>query len=183
MKLLQLFLGQIPEAIFLALFIIYSKNLKEKRVLFTFIMIVEYLLVKYTFQYDWMFHILYIIMSFITLKILYKEKSQIIDVFIFALGYIIIILTSIFCFILLNGKNVILGSILNRIMIFVPLFVLNYKLTNIQKLYKKYWDRNDKIKKKMKSVTFRSLNIVIFNLLFYFINAGMLCALLMKGGM
>lgn len=50
--MLQLFLGQIPEAIFLALFMIYAKGLKEKRLLFIFLMIIEYLLTKYAFQFN-----------------------------------------------------------------------------------------------------------------------------------
>ena len=44
--MLELFLGQIPEAIFFSLFMIYTKRLKEKRILFTVLMTIEYLLLK-----------------------------------------------------------------------------------------------------------------------------------------
>ena len=44
--MLELLIGQIPEAIFFALFMIYAKGLKEKRILFIVLMIVEYLLLK-----------------------------------------------------------------------------------------------------------------------------------------
>ena len=49
---------------------------------------------------------------------------------------------------------------------FLFVFGLNNKLYNIQKLYKKLWNRNDLVKKKIKTTTFRALNIVIFNVLF-----------------
>ena len=42
----ELLLGQIPEAIHFALFMIFTKQLKEKRVLFVLLMIIEYLLLK-----------------------------------------------------------------------------------------------------------------------------------------
>lgn len=181
MNLLQLLLGQIPEAIFIALFMIFTKDIKNKRLLFTVIMTIEYLLLMSLFAYNWMFHILYLVMTFIILKILYKEKAQITDVFIFAMSYIFIIMSSVVCYII-SSNNVVIGCITNRLMLFIPLLVLNYKLSYIQRIYMKYWNRNDKIKKKMKSITFRSLNVVVFNLLFSIINFGMIYALLSKGG-
>ena len=92
---MELLLGQIPEAIFFALFMIYAKGIKEKRILFIILMIIEYLLLKYSFQFDWIFQIGYMITTFLTLKILYREKSQITDVFILLISYIYIIIISI----------------------------------------------------------------------------------------
>ena len=174
MNILELLLGQIPEAVFVALFMVFSKNIKTKRIIFLIITVVDYVLLIYTFKYNWGFHILFMIITYIILKVLYKERTQIVDIFIFAIAYIYIIITSFVCVIF--TRNVVIASIINRLLLFIPLFVLNYKLSVIQSVYKKYWNRNDKIKKKMKSVTFRSLNIVIFNLLFVIINIGMLVA-------
>lgn len=181
--MLQLLLGQIPEAIFFALFMIYAKGLKEKRFLFTLLMVVEYLLTKYSFQYNWMFHITYIINVFLTLKLLYKEKSQITDVFIFCISYIIIIVSSIISFIIASFtfKNMFIGNILCKILMFSFIFVLKDKLNSIQNLYKKLWNRNDKIKKRIKTTTFRALNVVAFNILFVIFNLGMIYALYLKG--
>ena len=50
MDLLELMLGQIPEAIYFALFIILTKELKEKRILFIILMIIEYILLKQVIQ-------------------------------------------------------------------------------------------------------------------------------------
>lgn len=181
MNILITVLGQIPEAIFIALFMIFAKNLKTKRLLFTFIMIAEYLLLMNLFAYNWMFHILYAVLAFIAIKLLYKDKSEITDIFIFATSYIAIIISSMICYVI-SSDNVIVGCIINRIMLFVPLLIVGYDLHYIEKVYRKYWNRNDKIKKKIKSVTFRSINVVVFNLLFYVINACMVCAIAMKGG-
>ena len=128
--MLELLLGQIPEAIFFALFMIYAKGLKEKRMLFIILMVVEYLLLKYSFKYNWLFQIGYMITTFLTLKVLYKGKSQIIDVFILLIAYIIMIVSSILCFTISLG-NVIIATIINRIIIFLFIFLLKDKLIKI----------------------------------------------------
>lgn len=187
--MLQLLLGQIPEAIFFALFMIYAKGLKEKRFLFTLLMVVEYLLTKYSFQYSWLFHITYMISVFLTLKLLYKEKSQITDVFILAIGYVVLGISCIlFSIPMLIGiiKNYTICVILNRIFLIVFLLLFNNKLIKIQNIYKKFWNRNDKIPKKIKTTTFRALNLVVFNALFAILNLCMLYVLyynnIIKGG-
>ena len=174
--MLELFLGQIPEAIFFALFLIFAKNIKEKRIIFTILMIIEYLLLKYSFQYNWFFHIGYMMTTFLTLKILYKEKSQITDVFLLLIGYIILGITSIISWLLFNF-NMNLVAIFNRIIIFTFIFIFNKNLYKIQNIYKFLWNRNDKINKKIKSTTFRALNIVTFNISFVLINLCMLYAI------
>ena len=82
----ELLMGQIPEAIFCALFIIVNKEIKEKRFIFTILMIVEYLLLKYALPYNSWFQILYVVLTYLTLKIIYKDKSQITDIFIMVLA-------------------------------------------------------------------------------------------------
>lgn len=180
--MLQLLLGQIPEAIFVALFMIYAKGLKDKRTLFTLIVVVEYLLTKYSFQFDWMFHITYMISVFLTLKLLYKEKSQITDIFIFCMAYIFVIICSIIsiAIISLTFKSTLIASILCKIIMFTFVFVYKYKLIAIQNIYKKLWNRDDKIPKKIKTTTFRAINIVVFNGLFAILNLGMLYAIYLK---
>lgn len=64
MNLIQLILGQIPEAIYFALFMIVTKELKSKRTLFVLLMILEYMLLKHTFVYSIWFHVLYFILSY-----------------------------------------------------------------------------------------------------------------------
>lgn len=171
--MLELLLGQIPEAIFFALFMIYAKGLKEKRILFTALMVVEYVLLKQFIHFNIWFQIIYTFMSFIILKILYKEKAQITDIFTFSIASIILIVSSILSFLLFQ-PNMILVSIINRLIIFFIIIKFHNRLYKIQNIYKKLWNRNDKEQKKIKSTTFRCLNLVIFNITFYFLNLLML---------
>ena len=184
MDLLQLFLGQIPEAIFFALFMIFTKQLKEKRILFTFLMVIEYLLLVNVLVFNSWFQILYTALTFITLKVLYKEKSQITDIFTFTIASFVLILISAFSyFIIWKIISVYIASvILNRILI-ILFFIFTYdKLPKIQMTYKKFWNRNDKKNNKIKSTTFRALNVIVFNLLFYVINIGMIFTLFIGRG-
>lgn len=176
MDLLQLFLGQIPEAIYFALFMIFTKQLKEKRILFLFLMIVEYLLLKSVIKYDIWFQILYTFVTFILLKILYKEKSQITDVFTFTIASFVLILISITSyFIIWKTINIFIVSvILNRLLIIIFFIFMYRQLPKLQKIYKKFWNRDRTKQNKIKATTFRALNIVIFNIIFYIINLCML---------
>ena len=172
----QLLLGQIPEAIYFAMFMIFTKQLKEKRFLFVLLMIIEYLLLKTFIKFSMWFQMAYTAFTYIILKVLYKDKAQITDIFTFTISSIILIIVSLISFASCNG-NMIAGSILNRIILII-FFIFSYeKLPGIQKIYKKFWNRNDKEKKKMKSATFRSLNVVIFNAIFYITNLGMVYAI------
>ena len=172
----QMLLGHIPEAIFFSLFMIFTKQLKEKRILFVILMILEYILLKNFIKFNIWFQVSYTILTFIILKVLYKEKSQITDIFTFAISSIILISIDVIVYFStqLFTQNYFIAMIIDRIMIFVVLFLLRKKLPKIQNLYKKLWNRNDKEKKKIKSTTFRCINVFIFNLSFYAINLMMI---------
>lgn len=162
MNLAELCLGQIPEAIYFVLFLLFAKRLKEKRILFVILMMVEYLLLKSFIHFDVWFQIGYTIMTFLTLKVLYKEKAQVTDIFTFGIASIILIAITIISF-LIFMPNSILVVLVSRLLLFIVVVVFRKKLYNIQKLYKKFWNRNDTVSKKLKSTTFRTLNTIIFN--------------------
>lgn len=147
-------------------------------------MIVEYLLLKLAFSYNVMMQILYTFLSYIILKMLYKEKAQIIDIFTFTIASIVIIITSAIMFFIANAtfKNLDICIILHKILLFTLLFIFKNKLYNIQLLYKKLWNRNFNKKYKIKTTTFRAINVVAFNVIFYIINFGMLFILVKNGG-
>lgn len=175
MKLYQLLLGQIPEAIYFALFMMLVKNIKEKRILFIVLMILEYVFLKYFLVYNIWFQVMYFVLSFMIMKMLYKDKIQITDIFTLGIASIILVITSVIPYVIIyfTIHNMLIYVILNRIIIFTLLFVFRYKLQNINKLYYKLWNRNNK-PKKMKTTTFRALNLVIFNISFVIINLGIL---------
>lgn len=184
MDILELVLGQIPEAIYFSLFMILTKQLKSKRCLYVILMVIEYLLLKQFIQFNVWFQISYTIIQFIVLKILYKEKAQITDIFTFAIASIILILSCVTLYFIVWAtiNNYIVYVILNRIVLILFLLTFRNKLPKIQNLYKRLWNRNDKVKTKMKSTTFRAINVVIFNIMFYIINLGMAFMLIQNGG-
>ena len=182
MNILEILLGQIPEAIYFVLFIIYTKQLTNRRILFISIMTVEYVLLFSTLRYNSYAHLLFFVLTYCVMKILYKNKCQITDIFTLSIAGILLIITSavMFPLVYVFENNYILYVIINRIILFSILFLLKHKLCNIQKLYKYLWNRNDRLKRRMKSTTFRSLNVVLFNIMFYIINLGMIYVLLLR---
>lgn len=173
-NILIILLEKVCEAIYFSLFLIYGKNIKEKRLLFICIMIAEYLMITKLIEYNIWIHISYIALTYINLKVLYKEKAQITDIFLFASASIILILFSgIFAILVYNNLlNYIIALILLRTCLFLFL-ILNMK--NINGLYKAFWKRWNRNKtSKIKSLTLRNISIIIFNLMFYSINLAMI---------
>lgn len=184
MNLLQTLIGQIPEAIFFALFLIFAKQLKEKRVVFTSIMVVDYVLLLNLLPYNIWSQLLYIVLTYLNLKILYRERAQITDIFTFTIASILVIVMSAISYIIVAStiKNIICATILCKILMFLFLYLFRNKLYKITCLYKKTWNRY-KNKTKIKSTTFRSMNIIIFNIMFYIIHLGMIYGIAhSKGG-
>lgn len=184
--ILLLFLEKICEAIYFSLFLIYGKNLKEKRMLFIGIMIFEYLMITKLIQYNTWIHISYIIMTYINLKVLYKEKAQITDIFLFMVASIILIIVSVITYLpayIICNHNVtyfayIVAILFNRLAL---ISILYFGKNIINKIYKKFYTHWNKPKQsnnpKVKSLTLRNITIIIFNLMFYILNIGMCFAL------
>ena len=163
---------------------IFAKNLKEKRLLFILLMILQTIILRWLLPYNLWQQVDSIIVTYYLLKLLYKEKAQIIDVFTFTIASLIMlgINTIVYLIVLFTIKQFVVYAILSRILLFIFLFYFNHKLYNMTKLYKKLWNRNDKIKKKIKTTTFRSINIVIFNLMFYLAHIVLLFGIAKNGG-
>jgi len=167
-------LVKIAEPVYFSLFLIVGKKLKEKRLLLIAIMIFEYIALKHFIQFNVWFQLAYTFMSFVNLKVLYKEKAQITDIFLFAIASILLILISIFCYsiIYFTIKQYIIALIINRILMFLALF---FGRNIIQKYYQKFcllWNRHNK-SNKIRSLTLRNISIIFFNLMFWLINIGM----------
>lgn len=182
--MLELLLGQIPEAIYFALFMMFTKKLKTKRILYTILMVLEYVLLKFFIEYNIWFQVAYTIIQFLILKLLYKEKAQVTDIFTFTIASAVLILISFISYsvVWFTLNNYYIAVILCRVLLFMFLIMFYKKLYKIQKLYKILWNRNNKKKTKMKSTTFRALNLVLFNTIFYIINLGMAFMLIQQGG-
>lgn len=177
-------IAQISEAIYFALFMIYTKRLTHKRLLYTILMIIEYILLYKIFPFNVYFQISYTFISYLILKLIYKEKAQIIDIFTFSIASILLIITSAIMYLIsfYTYNNAYICAVLHRVLLFIFIFIIKDKLYNIQKLYKKIWNRNFNKKYKIKTTTFRAINVVAFNIMFFIINFGMLLVIFFKNG-
>lgn len=135
---------EILTSIYFSLFIIFVKQLQCKQIRFTILMIVQYILLLSIFNYTIWFYVLYTFMTFVLLKILYKDKSHITDVFIFTIANVSTLFINVYW----------------RIILIILLFIFRKYLYNIQKLYYTLWNS---------TLTFRTINIILFNIIFYII--------------
>ena len=139
-------------------------------------MILDYVLLLKIIENALHFHVLFFITTYIILKSLYKMKSQIIDVFMLGIASLVVM----FCcslplpLYLYGICNYYYYTIISRLLLGLFIIVFKDKLYKIQELYKKLWNRDDEVKKKMKSTTFRCFNLVVFNFMFYIIGVSLL---------
>lgn len=174
-NLILVILEKVLEAVYFALFLIYGKKLEKKRLLFMILMVAEYLLLTSFIYYNVMFQLLYIFLSYVILKVLYREKAQITDIFLMAVASIILIAFSAFTFLTAyyTYNNYLISLIINRILIFGFIFIFGNKINNVYKMFYQSWNRHSN-PKKIKSLTLRNISIIIFNLMFVLINFGMI---------
>lgn len=174
-EIFLLLLEKVCEAIYFSLFFIVGKNLKKKRLLFIAIMIFEYIMLKHFIKYNVWFQIIYTFMSYVNLKVLYKEKAQVTDIFLFSIASIGLVIISILCgLVLFNNVNLYFPIlILNRILMFGFIFLFKNKIYTMYSKMIKYWNRH-KDPHKIRSLTLRNISIIAFNLMFYIINFCML---------
>lgn len=149
MGIVLLFLEKILEAIYFSLFLIIGKKLKEKRILFTTLMIFQYLILTSYIEYNIAFQFIYTFMTFLILKIIYKEKAQITDIFLFSVASIILIIFSVCAYlvILYTIKIYLVALILNRILIFSFLYIFRKQIRNLYVKFYSLWNRRHKSKK------------------------------------
>ena len=169
--ILSLLLGVIPETIYTTLFLTYTKNLKEKKILLGILIAISYILCVMIIRFQILFYIVFLFIVYIILKLLYKEKTQIIDIFIIALAYLWM---SILSFILMfcvkqDYSNYYLICVINKILLFMP-FIWKNKFNILYKKYCSLWNRNDKVKRPIKSITLRNISLILLNSFVFFLN-------------
>ena len=183
-ELILIFLERVLEAIYFSMFLLIGKNIKEKRILFIGIMIFEYLMLKYFIKYSIYFQLIYTFMSYVNLKVLYKDKAQITDIFLFAAASLILMIICGVSFFTIQGwknfTNYFIALILSRILMFSFIVIFSNKIHEIYKNVCSIWNRHN-YKNKMKSLTVRNISIILFNIMFYIINLAMGLYLIVGG--
>ena len=176
-ELILLILEKVLEAIYFAMFLLIGKDIKNKKLLFIGIMVFEYLMLKSFIRYSVYFQVAYTFMTYVNLKVLYKEKAQITDIFLFTVGSLILIATSVLCYgiIYFTIHEYVWVLLINRPLIFALLYLGRNKIPQIYKRFCSLWNRHN-IPNQIKSLTLRNISIIVFNLMFWLINVGMLIA-------
>ena len=162
---LSILLGLIPEVLYFTLFITYAKNIKEKRIKLFLLISISYIIGIILIPYQLWFHMIYAVLIYLSMKLLYKNKTQIIDIFIISLAYSWLLILSFLLMPLVNKdySNYIIIYIIERILLFLP-FIFRNKLNYAYKLYCKLWNRNDAEKRPIKSITLRNISLILLNI-------------------
>lgn len=173
-ELILLFLEKVVEAIYFAMFLIVGKNIKKKKLLFIGIMVFEYLMLTNFIEFNVWFQLIYTFMSFVNLKVLYKEKAQITDIFLFMTASLLLIAISATSYgiVYITIREYFTALILNRILLFSSLYLARNIIKDKYKVFCSLWNRHN-IPNTIKSLTLRNISIIIFNLMFWLINLGM----------
>lgn len=163
MSTISLIFGILPESIFFALFFIFAKNLRKRRIpLFTMIFALN-LGLSYLFAFTVYYHALFITGIYAILYLLYH--SHIIDIFLITTASLILTVIGYLCF--YGISNYAMAAIGNRILLFLFLIIVHKKLNSFYTVYKNHWNRSDDTR--IKSITARNISCIVLNLLIYFL--------------
>ena len=173
--IIGILLGLVPEVLFFTLFLCNTKNIKEKKVRLFLLIAISYTLTIFIKQYVLLYYLMFIVLTYISLKILYKEKTQIIDIFIIVYSFFYVTIISYFCFLFMkqDRSNYWILYTLDRILLFIP-FIFKNKFNVLYKKYCKLWNRNDKEKRPIKSITLRNISLIAINFIIIFMNVYMI---------
>lgn len=161
-------IGGIMQPIYFTLFLIFTKRIKEKRILFMSIMILEHFILKYAckLNYTINFELSYSAITYLILKIVYKDKARITDMVTFIISVIFMGAINVGS-LLIFGANLFCVLFANIFSILI-IFLMRHKLNHIDTFYNKFWNRH-KSPKMLKSVTIRglasSITIIVFVLM------------------
>lgn len=174
--------GLVPETIYFTLFLIACKNIKEKRKILGVLIGIAYFLCILVSKYKVVYYVGFIALVYLILRILYKEKTQIIDVFVFSVStiYISVIGMVLAMFVQNNYTNYYILYCINKILLFLP-FIFYKKFNTLYKLYASLWNRDDKVKKPIKSFSLRNTSVIVINIFIFILNiATISCMTLFK---
>lgn len=179
---MNIILGLIPEAIFFSLFIIFTKNYKNKtkNIVFTLLMIIGYIILKQILPRNVYCQIIYLAYVPLLMFLLYKNKFHISDVFVMSWASIFLtILTLIFLPIIqiLGQDSYFILWIINRIFIFIPLILFRNKFNKVYKYFISQWNRNREKPNKIKALTIRNICVISLNISIFILN---LCMILVS---
>ena len=90
--MLEILLGQVPEAIYFALFMILVRQLKTNRVWFIGLMILEYVILWNFIPYTIWTYVLYFILTYCIMKLFYND-TNITSIFTLGIASLLLVLS------------------------------------------------------------------------------------------
>lgn len=166
---ISIFVGILPEILYFSLFLVYTKNLKEKRIKLSILIFIAYMLCVVVQRYKVLYYSLFVFLIYAILKILYKQKAQITDIFMFSISVLYLTLLSFLIYIPKNNTQYFICLFLNRILLFIP-FIFRKRFSGLYKSYYDLWNRNYTKKQPIKSITLRNISLILFNFVILVIN-------------
>lgn len=165
--MLYLLIGIIPEIFLFYIYAINVKGLKEKKLLCFIGFSIIYLASKLIFRYSVYFNITCMFGFYGVLKLLYKDKAEITDIFLISFVSLLLVVSSVFTYFCCN--NYVLSIIANRLLIIYFAYASKY-FKNFYTKYMSCWNRNRQKPNKIKSLTLRNISVITFNLMIFIIN-------------
>lgn len=171
--LLNISLGMLPEVLYFTVFIIYVKDIKEKRGWLFLSILISYVTCVMVLRYTLLFYFAFIFMMSGFLKMLYKESVDIIDVLVVAIStvYLTVVSTISYIFIKNDNSNYWLFYIIARVLLFLQ-FVFKKQYNKLYKKVRCYWNRNREREQGIKSISVRNISVMIIVILIALVNAG-----------
>lgn len=166
-------LGLLPEVIYFTLFLIYTKDYKYNKLKLFVLLLIGYTLLKFLLPINIYFQLSFTLYVPIILKILYKDKFHISDMFVFVYASIILILCTLVILPIHSVfNNYVLAYIFNRILMFAFIFVFKNKLNKAYRWIISQWNRNYENPNKIKAITIRQICVISLNIMIFILNFG-----------
>lgn len=153
-------LAALMHSLYYCLFMIYTKDIKEKRMLFWLLAIIDYILVQnmLNFQLGINADLVYAIVFYVNLKLLYNKQSRITDLVTFIISDTLLGIISVAVYFIF--KMNIISLLIELLIPILFVLILSKRLNLIEKFYNKFWNRK-KQKAKIKSITVRGISLCI----------------------
>ena len=159
--------GVLPEVLFYFYFFVIGKDLKKdkKALVFLASLFITYMGIKMFFKYSIYFHLLYISLNMIVLKILYGKSIKTTDIFLFSTSLLVIATLSAIAYYAI--PNYAVALVVNRISLLLTIIFFKKHIRELYLKYNSLWNRNRQNPNKIRSLTIRNISIIVFNLMIF----------------
>ena len=170
-------IGSILQSMFITYFVITTKNIKNKRLLFITLTTIDYLLLKILCELNYTvnFEIILGVSICLILKVLYGNKARITDFIIYIISLVFLGIFNVST-ILIMGINI-FSVIIGNVSVIIATFLLRHKLTKIDWFFSKFWNRHSD-KKMLKSITIRGLSTILTIMTFVLLHTWLIYGIL-----